>query len=61
MTLRNADDPETLKVRRGQVGGYRADLSEEEIAWVDTMIEARLASAYGYGGGSEPVRKLATP
>lgn len=59
LTLRNASDPETLKVRRGEVGGYRGDLSEEQLAWVDEQIETRLVSAYGYGSGDEPVRKLA--
>ena len=59
LRLRDAADPDTLKVRRGKVGGYRDDLREEESAWVDEQIEMRLASAYGYGGGSEPVRKLA--
>jgi hypothetical protein len=59
LTLRNASDPETLKVRRGKVGGYRDDLTPEQSAWVEEQIESRLASAYGYGGGSEPVRKLA--
>lgn len=59
LTLRNASDPETLKVRRGEVGGYRSDLSEEQLAWVDEQIETRLVGAYGYGGGDEPVRKLA--
>jgi hypothetical protein len=59
LTLRNASDPETLKVRRGQVAGYRDDLTEEQTAWVDNQIETSLASAFGYGGGSEPVRKLA--
>jgi hypothetical protein len=59
LTLRNAKDPETLKVRRGQVGGYRGDLSDEQTAWVEEQIENDLTSAYGYGGGDEPVRKLA--
>ncbi len=59
LTLRNPGDPDTLKVRRGKVGGYRDDLAPEQVAWVDEQIETRLASAYGYGGGSEPVRKLA--
>ncbi len=58
LTLRSAKDPETLKVRRGQVGGYRGDLSDEQTAWVEEQIETRLASAYGYGGGDEPVHKL---
>jgi hypothetical protein len=61
LTLRDADDPETLKVRRGRVGGYRDDLTAEQVAWVDEQIETRLASAYGYAGGGEPVRALAAP
>jgi hypothetical protein len=58
LSLRDAGDPETRKVRRGRVAGYRDDLTPEQTAWVDELIETRLASAYGYGGGSEPVRKL---
>jgi len=57
LSLRDAGDPDTLKVRRGRVAGYRDDLTPEQVAWVDDLIETRLASAYGYGGGSEPVRK----
>lgn len=59
LTLRNASDPETLKVRRGKVGGYRDDLDAEQAAWVEAQIEERLAPVYGYGGGPEPVRGLA--
>ena len=58
LTLRNAKDPETLKVRRGQVGGYRSDLSEEQAAWVDEQTEAHLAPGYGYAGGEQPVREV---
>lgn len=58
LTLRNAKDPETLKVRRGQVGGYRNDLSEAQAAWVDEQIETRLAPGYGYAGGEQPVREM---
>ncbi len=57
LTLRNAADPETLKVRRGVVGGYRDDVTPEQAAWMDEQVETRLASAYGYGGGAEPVKK----
>ncbi len=49
LTLRDATDPETLKVRRGKVGGYRDDLTPAQVAWVDEMIEAKLAPDYGYG------------
>lgn len=61
LTLRNASDPETLKVRRGKVAGYRDDLAPEQVSWVDEQVETRLARAYGYGGGDEPVRKPAAP
>jgi hypothetical protein len=57
LTLRNADDPQTLKVRRGVVGGYRDDLTAEQSAQLEAMVEERLAAIYGYGGGSHPVRK----
>lgn len=58
LTLRNASDPETLKVRRGKVGGYRDDLTEEQSAWVEAQIETKLSPIYGYGGGDNPVREL---
>jgi len=58
LRLRNAGDPEALKVRRGKVSGYREDLTPEQSSWVDELIESRLSSSYGYGGGSEPVRKF---
>ena len=58
LTLRNSGDPETLKVRRGKVGGYRDDLTPEQSAELDRMVEERLAAMYGYGGGSHPIRKL---
>ena len=39
------------------VGGYRDDVTPEQAAWMDALVETRLASAYGYGGGEEPVKK----
>jgi hypothetical protein len=40
------------------VGGYRDDLTPEQSAELDRMVEERLAAMYGYGGGSHPIRKL---
>lgn len=42
--------PESFKVRRGQVGGYRDELDPDSIAWLDAAV-ARLDPAYGYGPG----------
>jgi hypothetical protein len=38
---RHLDDPETFKVRRGEVGSYLEYLSAEDIAYIDAAIAAR--------------------
>jgi len=50
MRLRPGDParPESFKVRRGRVGGYRDDLDPASIAYADAAI-ARLDPFYGYG------------
>jgi hypothetical protein len=50
MRLRPGDPsrPDSFKVRRGRVGGYREDLGPESIAYVDAAV-ARLDPFYGYG------------
>ncbi|MBO6937664.1 MAG: sulfotransferase domain-containing protein [Deltaproteobacteria bacterium] len=40
-------DSESLKVRRGKVGGYRDYLDEAQIAWIDEQIGS-LDAWYGY-------------
>jgi hypothetical protein len=47
-----AGNPESFKVRRGKVGGYRDYLSEAEAAELDGLVAARLAPAFGYASGS---------
>ncbi|HEX8738718.1 MAG TPA: sulfotransferase domain-containing protein [Casimicrobiaceae bacterium] len=37
----NAGDPESFKVRRGKIGGYRDYLSPGDIAFIDAAIAAR--------------------
>jgi hypothetical protein len=58
LRLRDSQDPDTFKVRRAKVGGYRDDLSDEEAAWVESEIEAGCDPALGYGarGGPDPAR-----
>ena len=44
-----AGNPESFKVRRGKVGGYRDYLSEDEAAALDRLVAGRLSPAFGYG------------
>jgi Sulfotransferase domain len=44
-----ASNPESFKVRRGKVGGYRDYLSAEEAAALDQLVAAKLSPAFGYG------------
>lgn len=41
-------DPNSYKVRRGKVGGYREDFTPEQIAWMDKLTAEQLAPALGY-------------
>lgn len=38
LTPKNPDDPDSFKVRRGQIGGYRDELSAEDVAYCDEVI-----------------------
>ena len=49
LRLRNPNDPETRKVRRARVGGYRDDLDGELLAWVNREIEDKLDPVFAYG------------
>lgn len=44
----DAANPDSFKVRRGKVGGWRDYLSEAEIAEVEAMVAARAGPLFGY-------------
>lgn len=44
----DVDRPESFKVRRGKVGGYRDEFAPEAIAFLDAAV-ARLDPFFGYG------------
>jgi hypothetical protein len=44
-----ASNPDSFKVRRGRVGGYRDYLSADEAAALDRLVAAKLSPAFGYG------------
>ncbi len=49
MRARDRDNPDSYKVRRAKVGGYRDYFSDEEVAAIDRQLATSLDSLYGYG------------
>ena len=43
------DNPQSFKVRKAKVGGYRDYFSDEQCAQLDQMV-AQLDPLFGYGG-----------
>ena len=54
LTLRNPKDPDSFKVRRGKVGGYRDYFTPEQIAELDGLMSSRLSPSLGYAPASSP-------
>ncbi len=46
--LKAADltDTESFKTRKGKIGGFRDYLNEEDIAWMDALIDEKLSPAF---------------
>jgi sulfotransferase family protein len=49
MTARDKDNPNSYKVRRAKVGGYRDYFDDDEVARIDAYVRAKLSPIYGYG------------
>ena len=58
LTLRNPNDPESFKVRRAKVNGYRDYFTPEQAAELEALMTEHLSTAFGYqaGGRAEPER-----
>lgn len=52
MMARDVNKPESFKVRKGSIGGYRAELSPASIAWVDDKVATDLDPIYGYSSNA---------
>ncbi len=48
MAARDINNPDSFKVRKGTVGGYRSELPTELIAAMDEMVKTALDPVYGY-------------
>ncbi len=42
-------NPDSYKVRRAKVGGYRDYFSDQEVREIDDLVEERLSADFGYG------------
>lgn len=56
LTLRNPSDPESFKVRRAKVGGYRDYFSAEQAAELEALVAERLSPTFGYAPAAAPER-----
>ncbi len=45
-------DPQSFKVRKGRVGGYREHFDAEQLARIDALLAAADLEAFGYGPGA---------
>lgn len=45
---RDANNPQSFKVRSGRVGGYRESFPPEQVAVLDALVRDTLDSSYGY-------------
>ena len=48
LQARNPGNPDSYKVRRGKVGGFRDYLNDEDIAWVEQLVDNELDPVFGY-------------
>jgi Sulfotransferase domain len=59
MLAKDRSNPDTYKVRRAKVGGYRDDFTPEQLAVIDAMVAERLLPVFGYRHGPQPVKLAA--
>ena len=53
MSLRNPDDPNSFKVRRGKVGGFSDYFEPQEAAELEEYMIANLSPTFGYGASGK--------
>ena len=53
MVPKDRSNPESYKVRRAKVAGYRDDFTPQQVAAIDEIIRTGLSPSFGYGGASE--------
>ena len=56
MVAKDRSNPQSFKVRRGKVGGWRDHFTAEEAALIDQRIARELAPVFGYHASAGPAR-----
>ena len=54
---KDRSNPNSYKVRRGKVAGYRDDFHAAQLARIDRLVETTLDPLYGYTGAARPGRQ----
>jgi alcohol sulfotransferase len=53
MMPKDRGNPDSYKVRRAKVGGYRDYFDDDQLAQIDTMVQASLSPVFGYDEGAD--------
>jgi hypothetical protein len=53
MTPGDKSNPDSYKVRRAKVGGYRDYVDEDQAARIDELVRSKLSPSFGYCAGEE--------
>jgi hypothetical protein len=48
LSLRNPKDPESFKVRRAKIGGFKDYFTEQQVAELEELVRTRLSPTFGY-------------
>jgi alcohol sulfotransferase len=48
LKAKDSSNPDSFKVRRAKVGGYRDYFDDEQVATIDEMVNTRLSGVFGY-------------
>jgi hypothetical protein len=53
-------NPQSYKVRRAKVGGWRDDFTDEQVAAIDGLLAARPRPPFGYGVEAPALRRASS-
>jgi hypothetical protein len=48
LKAKDSGNPDSFKVRRAKVGGYRDYFDDEQVATIDELVNSRLSGVFGY-------------